>query len=126
MLLPWDFAVTSLEAKLSAAGITTAFHGAGFQEKTAGGVTRSVRTADEVIAERDARLLTLERNIAWLGSLARAGRIRLVGHDLDSPAAVAAAGLSDRGSLSPGLRADLALVDDSATWPVVRATFRAA
>ncbi len=320
VLLPWDFAVTSLEAKLSAAGITTAFHGAGFQEKTSGGVTRSVRTADEicaavtarsltpapladhrilyrldarspagaealartldgvlggsaahaaarslpfvshedhtpgqgqyadrryleryvagtdglsaaaaarrvdeVIAERDARLLTLERNIAWLGSLARAGRIRLVGHDLDSPAAVAAlrarggavaefpttagaaraarelgisvvmgapnvmrgeshsgnvsaaelvglglvtalasdylpsgllagaftlardrlvtlpagiglvtsgaaaaAGLSDRGSLSPGLRADLALVDDSATWPVVRATFRAA
>ena len=27
VLLPWDFAVTSLEGKLSAAGITTAFHG---------------------------------------------------------------------------------------------------
>ena len=328
VLLPWDFAVTSLEAKLSAAGITTAFHGAGFQEKTAAGVTRSVRTAgeicaavtarslapapladhrilyrldarspagaealasaldgvldgvldghpatgldpaagrslplvshedhtpgqgqyadrryleryvagteglsaaaaaarvDEVTAERDARRRDLERNLAWLGSLARAGRIRLVGHDLDSPAAVAAlrarggavaefpttagaaraarelgipvvmgapnvmrgeshsgnvsaaelvglglvtalasdylpsgllagafalarhrlvtlpagiglvtsgaaaaAGLTDRGSLTPGLRADLALVDDSGTWPVVRVTFRAA
>jgi len=314
--LPWDFAVTSLEGRLSAAGITTAFHGAGFQDKTTGGVTRSVRTAseicaavtarsltpapladhrilyrldarspagaealaaaldglsaaaaarslplvshedhtpgqgqyadrryleryvagtdglsaaaavrrvDEVIAERDAHLPALERNLAWLGSLALAGRIRLVGHDLDSPAAVAAlrarggsvaefpttadaaraaretgipvvmgapnvlrgeshsgnvsaaelvglglvtalasdylpsgllasaftlatrglvtlaagiglvtsgaaaaAGLSDRGSLAPGLRADLALVDDSASWPVVRATFRAA
>ena len=324
VLLPWDFAVTSLEGRLSAAGITTAFHGAGFQEKTSAGVTRSVATAteicaaltarsrapdpladhrilyrldarspagaealarvldgvldglsaaalstagarglplvshedhtpgqgqyadrryleryvagtdglsasaaarrvDEVIAERDARRPALERSMAWLGSLALAGRIRLVGHDLDSPAAVAAlrarggsvaefpttvdaaraardlgmpvvmgapnvlrgeshsgnvpaaelvahglvtalasdylpsgllagaftlarkglvtltagiglvtsgaaaaAGLSDRGSLTPGLRADLALVDDSAAWPVVRATFRAA
>jgi len=310
--LPWDFAVTSLEGRLSAAGITTTFHGAGFQEKTAGGVTRSAGTAgeicaaltarslapapladhrilyrldarsaagaealaaalaghpaaapslplvshedhtpgqgqyadrrylerhvagtdgltaeaaarrvDEVIAERDAYRPTLDRNLAWLGSLALAGRIRLVGHDLDSPAAVAAlrarggsvaefpttadaaraarengmpvvmgapnvlrgeshsgnvsaaelvglglvtalasdylpsgllasvfalarnglvtlaagiglvtsgaaaaAGLSDRGSLTPGLRADLALVDDSGSWPVVRATFR--
>jgi alpha-D-ribose 1-methylphosphonate 5-triphosphate diphosphatase len=313
VLLPWDFAVTSLEAKLSAAGITTAFHGAGFEEKVSV-TTRSVRTAteicaavsarslapaplvthrllyrldarspegadalatalaghpagpqslplvshedhtpgqgqyadrryaernlagaggltareaarrvDELIAERDAQLPALERNMAWLGSLALAGRIRLVGHDLDSPAAVeallarggsvaefpttaetaraarglgfpvvmgapnvlrgeshsgnvsaaalvelglvtalasdylpsgllaaaftlarnglvtlsaaaglitsgaaAAAGLSDRGSLTPGLRADLALVDDSAAWPVVRAAFRAA
>jgi alpha-D-ribose 1-methylphosphonate 5-triphosphate diphosphatase len=315
--LPWDFAVTSLEGRLNAAGITTAFHGAGFQEKTAGGVTRSAATAgeicaavtarslapaplaehrilyrldarspagaealatvlegaldghqaaarslplvshedhtpgqgqyadrrylerhvagtqglsamaaarqvDEVIAERDAHRPTLERNMAWLGSLALAGRIRLVGHDPDSPAAVAAlrarggsvaefpttadaaraarelempvvmgapnvlrgeshsgnvsaaelvglglvtalasdylpsgllagaftlarsglvtlpagiglvtsgaaaaAGLSDRGRLAPSLRADLALVDDSAAWPVVRATFRA-
>lgn len=40
--------------------------------------------------------------------------------------AAAAAGLSDRGKLAPGLRADLALVDDTASWPVVRATFRAA
>jgi alpha-D-ribose 1-methylphosphonate 5-triphosphate diphosphatase len=316
--LPWDFAVTSLEGRLNAAGITTAFHGAGFQEKTAGGVTRSAATAgeicaavtarslapapltehrilyrldarspagaealatvlegaldghraaarslplvshedhtpgqgqyadrryleryvagteglsavaaarrvDEVIAERDASRPTLERNMAWLSSLALAGRIRLVGHDPDSPAAVVAlrarggsvaefpttagaaraarelempvvmgapnvlrgeshsgnvsaaelvglglvtalasdylpsgllagaftlarsrlvtlpagiglvtsgaadaAGLSDRGRLAPGLRADLALVDDSAAWPVVRATFRAA
>ena len=314
VLMPWDFAVTSLESKLSAAGITTAFHGAGFQDKMSGATVRSVRTAvevcaavaarslapdalvshrilyrldarsaegaealataldghpataaspplvshedhtpgqgqyadrrymerylagtagmsaeaaarrvDELIAERGERLPALERNMAWLGSLARTGRIRLVGHDLDSPAAVAAlrahggsvaefpttadaaraarelgipvvmgapnvmrgeshsgnvsaaalvrlglvtalasdylpsgllagaftlathgattlpagiglvtsgaaaaAGLSDRGSLTPGLRADLALVDDSAAWPVVRATFRAA
>jgi alpha-D-ribose 1-methylphosphonate 5-triphosphate diphosphatase len=312
--LPWDFAVTSLEGRLSAAGITTAFHGAGFEDKVSGVTTRSVtaavevcaavtaralapapqvghrvlyrldarspegadalaaalgghpataeslplvshedhtpgqgqyadrrymernladaggmtageaaRRVDELIAERDAYLPALERNMAWLGSLALAGRIRLVGHDLDSPAAVAAlrarggsvaefpttagaaraarelgmpvvmgapnvmrgeshsgnvsaaelvglglvtalasdylpsgllagaltlarnglvtlpagiglvtagaaaaAGLSDRGSLAPGLRADLALVDDSATWPAVRATFRAA
>ena len=310
--LPWDFAVTSLEGRLSAAGITTTFHGAGFEDKVSGVTTRSVpgavaacaavtarslapaplvghrilyrldvrspegadalagvlagrpatadspplvshedhtpgqgqyadrrymernlvagggmtaqeaaRRVDELIAERDAYLPALERNLAWLGSLALAGRIRLVGHDLDSPAAVAAlrarggsvaefpttadaaraardsgmpvvmgapnvlrgeshsgnvsaaelvglglvtalasdylpsgllasafalarnglvtlaagiglvtsgaaaaAGLPDRGRLTPGLRADLALVDDSASWPVVRATFR--
>ena len=313
VLMPWDFAVTSLEGTMSAAGITTAFHGAGFQDKMSGAMTRSARTAlevcaavtaraadpaplvrhrilyrldarsadgaaalaaaldahpaaaeslplvshedhtpgqgqyadrrymerylagagglsaeeaarrvDELIAERDAHLPALERNMAWLGSLALAGRIRLVGHDLDSPAAVealrarggsvaefpttagaaraarelglpvvmgapnvmrgeshsgnvsaaalaelglvdalasdylpsgllagaftlassglaalpaaiglvtygaaAAAGLPDRGRLAPGLRADLALVDDAGAWPVVRATFRA-
>ena len=312
VLLPWDFAVTSLEGKLSAAGITTAFHGAGFQDALAGATTRSVRIAievcaavtsraaevaplvghrvlyrldarspegaaalaealdahpaaeslplvshedhtpgqgqyadraymerylagvnglsdeeaarrvDELIAERDANRPTLERNLAWLGSLALAGRIRLVGHDMDSPAAVealrarggavaefpttvdaaraarelglpvvmgapnvlrgeshsgnvsaaalvelglvdalasdylpsgllagaftlarsgratlpaairlvtsgaaASAGLPDRGRLAAGLRADLALVDDAAAWPVVRAAFRA-
>jgi alpha-D-ribose 1-methylphosphonate 5-triphosphate diphosphatase len=312
--LPWDFGVTSLEGKMSAAGITTAFHGAGFQDKLAGAMARTVRTAievcaavtdrslepaplvghrilyrldarspegasalaealeahpagaqslplvshedhtpgqgqyadrrymeryvagsrglseedaarhvDEMIAERDANLPALERNMAWLGSLALAGRIRLVGHDMDSPAAVealrarggsvaefpttvdaartardlglpivmgapnvmrgeshsgnvsaaelvglglvtalasdylpsgllagaftlarsglatlpaaiglvtsgaaASAGLSDRGRLAAGLRADLALVDDAGAWPVVRATFRAA
>ena len=181
VLLPWDFAVTSLEGKLSAAGITTAFHGAGFQDKMSGAMTRSARTAlevceavtaraadpaplvrhrvlyrldarspegaaalaealdghpataeslplvshedhtpgqgqyadrrymerylagadglsaeeaarrvDELIAERGAHRPTLERNMAWLGSLALAGRIRLVGHDMDSPAAVEA------------------------------------
>jgi alpha-D-ribose 1-methylphosphonate 5-triphosphate diphosphatase len=298
--LPWDFAVTSLEGKLSAAGITTVFHGAGFQDKMSGAMTRSARTAievceavtarsldarspegaealaaaldehpataeslplvshedhtpgqgqyadrsymerylagtgglsaeqaaqrvDELIAERDTHLPALERNMAWLGSLALAGRIRLVGHDMDSPEAVealrarggsvaefpttvdaaskarelglpivmgapnvmrgeshsgnvsaaelvklglvdalasdylpsgllagaftlarnglaplpaaiglvtsgaaATAGLSDRGRLAAGLRADLALVDDAGSWPVVRATFRAA
>jgi alpha-D-ribose 1-methylphosphonate 5-triphosphate diphosphatase len=311
--LPWDFGVTSLEGKMSAAGITTAFHGAGFQDKLSGAMARTVRTAievcaavtdrslepaplvghrilyrldarspegasalaealeahpasaqslplvshedhtpgqgqyadrrymeryvagsrglseaeaarhvDEMIAERDANLPALERNMAWLGSLALAGRIRLVGHDMDSPAAVealrarggsvaefpttvdaartardlglpivmgapnvmrgeshsgnvsaaelvglglvtalasdylpsgllagaftlarsglatlpaaiglvtsgaaASAGLSDRGRLAAGLRADLALVDDAGAWPVVRATFRA-
>jgi alpha-D-ribose 1-methylphosphonate 5-triphosphate diphosphatase len=312
--LPWDFAVTSLEGRLSAAGITTTFHGAGFEDKVSGVTTRSVTAAvevcaavtarslapaplvghrvlyrldarspeggaalagalaghpataeslplvshedhtpgqgqyadrsymerylagtgglsaeqaaqrvDELIAERDTHLPALERNMAWLGSLALAGRIRLVGHDIDSPEAVealrarggsvaefpttvdaarkarelglpivmgapnvmrgeshsgnvsaaelvklglvdalasdylpsgllagaftlarnglaplpaaiglvasgaaATAGLSDRGRLAPGLRADLALVDDAGSWPVVRATFRAA
>jgi alpha-D-ribose 1-methylphosphonate 5-triphosphate diphosphatase len=318
VLLPWDFAVVSLEGRLSAAGITTVFHGAGFQDKLSGAVTRTVRAAieacdavtaraedpavlvghrilyrldarspdgasalaealaeapegrqaepeslplvshedhtpgqgqyadrqymeryvassrglsaqeaerhvDEMIEARDAHLPALERNMAWLGSLALAGRIRLVGHDMDSPAAVealrerggsvaefpttvdaaraardlglpvvmgapnvmrgeshsgnvsaaelvglglvtalasdylpsgllagsitlarsglatlpaaiglvtsgaaAAAGLSDRGRLAAGQRADLALVDDAGSWPVVRATFRAA
>jgi alpha-D-ribose 1-methylphosphonate 5-triphosphate diphosphatase len=311
--LPWDFAVVSLEGKLHAAGITTAFHGAGFQEKMSGNMARTAETAIEVcsavtarasdpaplvghrilyrldarspegaaaltaalrahpasaeslplvshedhtpgqgqyadrrymeqyvagarglsdveaarhvdalIEERDAHLPVLERNMAWLGELARAGQIRLVGHDMDSqgaveallarggsvaefpttvdaartardlglpivmgapnvmrgeshsgnvsaaalvelglvdalasdylpsgllagaltlarrglatlPAAIglvtsgaaASAGLSDRGKRAPGLRADLALVDDTASWPVVRATFRA-
>src|ERR1700733_14799984 len=48
--LPWDFSVTSLEGKMSAAGITTAFHGAGFQDKMAGAMARTVRTAIEVCA----------------------------------------------------------------------------
>jgi alpha-D-ribose 1-methylphosphonate 5-triphosphate diphosphatase len=311
--LPWDFGVISLEGKLHAAGITTAFHGAGFQEKASGAMNRTAQAAldvcaavtarttepaplvghrilyrldarsaegaaalakaleehpasaeslplvshedhtpgqgqyadrtymeryvagaggltpeqavarvDALIEERDAQLPELAKNMAWLGELARAGRIRLVGHDLDSPEAVeallarggsvaefpttvdaarkarelgfpivmgapnvmrgeshsgnvsaaelaeqglvdalasdylpsgllsgaftlarrglaelpaaiglvtwgaaASAGLSDRGKLAPGLRADLALVDDAAAWPVVRATFRA-
>lgn len=48
VLLPWDFAVISLEGKLHAAGITTVFHGAGFQDKLAGAVNRTVRAAIEV------------------------------------------------------------------------------
>jgi alpha-D-ribose 1-methylphosphonate 5-triphosphate diphosphatase len=172
---------------------------------------------------RDTRRPVLERNMAWLSALATAVQIRLVGHDVDSPAAVealrarggavaefpttleaartahelgfpivmgapnvmrgeshsgnvsaaalvelglvdalasdylpsgllagaftlaraglatlptamglvtwgaaAAAGLSDRGRLAAGLRADLALVDDTDSWPTVRATYRAA
>ena len=183
----------------------------------------AARHVDDLIEQRDAQLPVLERNMAWLGELARAGRIRLAGHDMDSPTAVealrarggsvaefpttveaaktarelgfpivmgapnvmrgeshsgnvsaaalvdlglvdalasdylpsgllagaftlarqgratlpaamglvtsgaaAAAGLADRGKLAGGLRADLALVDDTAPWPVVRATFRAA
>ncbi|MCL2581723.1 MAG: alpha-D-ribose 1-methylphosphonate 5-triphosphate diphosphatase [Streptosporangiales bacterium] len=178
---------------------------------------------DEVIAERGGKLPVLAANYEWLGGLARAGRIRLVGHDPDSaeavealgerggsvaefPTAIAAAaaardrgfpvvmgapnvlrgsshsgnvsatdlvkeglvtslasdylpsgllasvfalardgvlglpqaislvtsgpasvgGLADRGRLEAGLRADLALVDDSGAWPEVRATLRAA
>src|ERR1700733_12936108 len=190
--LPWDFGVTSLEGKMSAAGITTASHGAGFQDKLSGAMARTVRTAievcaavtgrslepaplvghrilyrldarspegasalaealeahpswahslplvshedhtpgqgqyadrrymeryvastrglseeeaarhvDEMIAERHAQLPALERNMAWLGSLALAGRIRLVGHDMDSPAAVEA--LRARGGSGGGV-----------------------
>jgi alpha-D-ribose 1-methylphosphonate 5-triphosphate diphosphatase len=177
---------------------------------------------DQLIAERDERLPALVANYEWLGDLARAGRIRLVGHDPDSPEAIealhdrggsvaefpttipaaraardlgfpvvmgapnvlrgashsgnasatdlareglvtslasdylpsgllaavftlarngvmslpqavglvtsgaaATGGLEDRGRLEPGLRADLALVEDTGTWPSVRATLRA-
>lgn len=185
-LLPWDFAVASLEAKLRAAAITTVFHGAGFQQKNVGGVQRSATAAielcdavaarsaalaplvdhrvlfrldarsgggaqtladalashpvtvgsmplvshedhtpgqgqyadrramerylagadglteeqakqrvDGLITEREQYLPVLERNLAWLGELARAGRIRLVGHDPDSPESIVA--LRERG-----------------------------
>ena len=56
VLLPWDFAVVSLEGKLSAAGITTVFHGAGFQDKMSGAITRSAKTALEVCAAVTARV----------------------------------------------------------------------
>lgn len=177
--LPWEFAIVALEGKLVAAGVTTVFHGAGFQHKTSRGTTRTVTTAhelcacvrardraavdhrilyrldvrsadgaqalrreldatvgtalvshedhtpgqgqyadrrymerylmgndglsadeaeqhvDELIAERSAYLGVREANLAWLGELARAGRIRLLGHDPDSAEAVTA--LADRG-----------------------------
>jgi alpha-D-ribose 1-methylphosphonate 5-triphosphate diphosphatase len=50
---------------------------------------------DELIADRERYLPDLERNMAWLGELARSGRIRLVGHDPDSPEAIGA--LHERG-----------------------------
>ncbi|GAA1885201.1 alpha-D-ribose 1-methylphosphonate 5-triphosphate diphosphatase [Streptantibioticus ferralitis] len=305
--LPWDFALLSLEGKLRAAGVTTVFHGAGFQHKTSRGTERTpgsakalcetvggrtaapvdhrllyrldVRSAegaaalreqlaaavgtplvshedhtpgqgqytdrrymeeylvgadgmsaeqarehvDGLIAERSQYGAVLERNLSWLGESARAGRIRLFGHDPDSAEAVGAlcarggavaefpttvdaaraarehglpivmgapnvlrgtshsgnvsarelvglglvtalasdylpsgllaaafqlvsagladlptavalvtagpaevAGLSDRGSLRPGLRADLALVRPGSPWPEVWAVLRAA
>lgn len=187
--LPLDFALLSLEGKMRAAGITTAFHGAGFQHKTAHGTERTPGTAaevcaavenrgagsgapvdhrllyrldarsaegaealaaqidrvspagspaavpplvshedhtpgqgqyadrrymerylrgaqgmseqeaaehvDDLIAERGERLPVLDANYEWLGGLARAGRIRLVGHDPDSADAITA--LRDRG-----------------------------
>jgi alpha-D-ribose 1-methylphosphonate 5-triphosphate diphosphatase len=174
--LPWDFALLSLEAKLRAAGITTVFHGACFQDKTSRGLERSIgmaaevcaavrarrdapvdhrilyrldvrsapgaealrqeldardgggavlvshedhtpgqgqytdrtqmekflvgadgldeeqarRHVDALILERAGQLPDLARNLDWLGDLARAGRIRLMGHDPDSRAAVQA------------------------------------
>src|ERR1700677_2782032 len=51
---------------------------------------QAVQHVDDMIAERDANLPILERNMAWLGELARSGRIRLVGHDMDSSLAVEA------------------------------------
>jgi alpha-D-ribose 1-methylphosphonate 5-triphosphate diphosphatase len=45
---------------------------------------------DELIADRERYLPALERNMAWLGELAKAGKIRLVGHDPDSPEAIEA------------------------------------
>jgi alpha-D-ribose 1-methylphosphonate 5-triphosphate diphosphatase len=174
--LPWDFALLSLESRVRGAGITTVFHGAGFQEKDVGNFQRSTAAAaqlctavsqrmaaappvdhrvlyrldarsaegadalseqlaatgglplvshedhtpgqgqyadrahmerylaadgsltpeqakeraDELIAERSQYLPVLERNLGWLGELATAGQIRLIGHDPDSPEAVAA------------------------------------
>jgi alpha-D-ribose 1-methylphosphonate 5-triphosphate diphosphatase len=48
--LPWEFALVSLEGKLGAAGVTTVFHGAGFQHKTSHGMPRTVETAHELCA----------------------------------------------------------------------------
>lgn len=173
-VLPWDFALSSYEAKLVAAGVTTIFHGAGFQHKAAGGTERSPERALELCGAVDAHassrvdhrvlhrfavrseggadllrrrldslpegaqplvshedhtpgqgqyadqqvlikaimgdggldreaaeqrvadiLTDAERteplrrdNLAWLGDLARAGRIRLLGHDPDTAAAI--------------------------------------
>ncbi|HTU73767.1 MAG TPA: alpha-D-ribose 1-methylphosphonate 5-triphosphate diphosphatase [Trebonia sp.] len=50
---------------------------------------------DQMIEDRERYLPVLERNLAWLGEVARAGKIRLVGHDPDSPEAIGA--LRDRG-----------------------------
>jgi alpha-D-ribose 1-methylphosphonate 5-triphosphate diphosphatase len=64
--------------------------------------------------------------LAGAFTLARSGRATLpAAIGLVTSGAAAAAGLADRGRLAAGLRADLALVDDAAAWPVVRAAFRA-
>nr|WP_238362660.1 alpha-D-ribose 1-methylphosphonate 5-triphosphate diphosphatase [Actinopolymorpha pittospori] len=47
-VLPWDFALASFETKLVGAGVTTIFHGAAFQNKTAHGVTRTPTTALDI------------------------------------------------------------------------------
>lgn len=46
--LPLEFALLSFEAKLHAAGVTTVFHGAGFEESKQRGLARSVETAEQV------------------------------------------------------------------------------
>lgn len=52
-VLPWDFALSSYESKLTAAGVTTTFHGAGFQHKLARGTERSPELALELCAAVD-------------------------------------------------------------------------
>ena len=51
--LPWDFSLMSFESKLVAAGITTVFHGAGFQHHSAHGKERSVELALQMCAHID-------------------------------------------------------------------------
>lgn len=52
--VPWDFALTSFESRLVGAGITTVFHGAGFQHSSAHGKPRTVQSALELSAVVDA------------------------------------------------------------------------
>lgn len=51
--LPWDFSLMSFESKLVAAGITTVFHGTGFQHHSAHGNERSVELALEMCSHID-------------------------------------------------------------------------
>ncbi|GLE53824.1 alpha-D-ribose 1-methylphosphonate 5-triphosphate diphosphatase [Mycobacterium montefiorense] len=170
--LPMEFALLSFEGKLRAAGVTTVFHGAGFEHSMGRGTPRTVegaelccdaieartvglvdhrilyrldvrspeglvalkerlaspvgrplvshedhtpgqgqyaerayyerymmgsrgmtveeavRHVDDLIAERSGRLGVREEAMGWLGEHARAGRIRLLGHDPTSRAEV--------------------------------------
>jgi alpha-D-ribose 1-methylphosphonate 5-triphosphate diphosphatase len=43
--LPWEFALLSFEGKLRAAGVTTVFHGAGFEQSVGRGTPRTVEDA---------------------------------------------------------------------------------
>lgn len=182
-VLEWDFALAGFERKLVSAGITTMFHGAGFQHKHARGVVREPGAALElarqvtayephgvdhrvlhrldVLSDQGAAMLRTwldkrpddgvaplvshedhtpgqgqyvepqhmvnyivgadgkteeeawaqveslrveseqnqhvrEANLAWLGDLAKAGRIRLMGHDPDTAEAIDE--LVDRGA----------------------------
>ncbi|BBY23680.1 phosphonate metabolism protein PhnM [Mycobacterium stomatepiae] len=170
--LPIEFALLSFEGKLRAAGVTTVFHGAGFERSMGRGMPRTIegtmllcdaiearteglvdhrilyrldvrsaeglvalkerlaepvsvplvshedhtpgqgqyadrayyerymigargmtadeaaRHVDDLIAERSGRLGIREEAMSWLGEHARAGRIRLIGHDPVSEAEV--------------------------------------
>ncbi|WP_433279110.1 alpha-D-ribose 1-methylphosphonate 5-triphosphate diphosphatase [Pseudonocardia xinjiangensis] len=48
--LPWEFAILSFEGKLRAAGVTTVFHGASFEEGTSPSTVRTVATTRELCA----------------------------------------------------------------------------
>lgn len=52
--LPVEFALLSFEGKLRAAGVTTVFHGIGFEESLGRGMPRSVRQAEKVCEALDA------------------------------------------------------------------------
>jgi len=54
--LPVEFAMLSFEGKLRAAGVTTVFHGVGFEESTGRGMPRSVRAAEALCDALDAYL----------------------------------------------------------------------
>ena len=172
--LPWEFALVSFEGKLRAAGVTTVFHGASFEQGSSPVTVRSViaadrlcrvvaergegpvdhrilhrldvrcqrgldalrtrlstldepavvshedhtpgqgqyadrgyyerfvmstqgltedqarRHVDELITRRDGRLTVRDESLRWLGGRARAGSIRLFGHDPTSAAEVEA------------------------------------
>jgi alpha-D-ribose 1-methylphosphonate 5-triphosphate diphosphatase len=53
--LPWAFAVRSFEGKLHAAGVTTVFHGAAYEEGTSPATVRSVAATRELCAAVAAR-----------------------------------------------------------------------
>ena len=55
--VPLEFAMSSFTGRVMGAGITTMFHGAGFQHQMARGVARSVDRALELCAAVDACLL---------------------------------------------------------------------
>lgn len=170
--LPWAFALLSFEGKLRAAGITTVFHGAAYEEGTSPATVRSIagtrslcaavaergpgpvehrllhrldvrspegltalradladrpgralvshedhtpgqgqyrdrsyferyvagtrgltdvaarEHVDALVAGREQLLTVREEALAWLGELAQAGRIRLLGHDPVDPAEI--------------------------------------
>jgi alpha-D-ribose 1-methylphosphonate 5-triphosphate diphosphatase len=172
--LPWEFALVSFEGKLRAAGVTTVFHGASFEQNASPATARSVdaalrlcrvvadrgpgpvdhrilhrldvrcphglaalrtrlaeldevavvshedhtpgqgqyadrgyyerfvmgtqglsaeqarRHVDDLVARRDDRLGVREDTLHWLGERARAGAVRLFGHDPASAADVEA------------------------------------
>src|SRR6201991_2991436 len=53
--LPWEFAILSFEGKLRAAGVTTVFHGASFEEGTSPSTMRSIARTSELCAAVAAR-----------------------------------------------------------------------
>ncbi len=90
-VLPWDFAIASFEGRLVGAGVTTAFHGAGFQHEHARGVRREPEAALELArAVDDARVVDT-------GRVGCSGRLdHRVLHRLDVTSAPGQAALRER------------------------------